>query len=401
MLASEAQRLKTLEGVCANRADYYAYRGLVALQQNQPAVAVEWLERALLLDPQLAGVQVDYARALALSGDKAAAANLARELLNRPDLPATVAAWLPGQYRDWALDEAWVARFSVATLAGYETNLNSAPQNPFITLTLGSGDLQMQLSPQYLARQGAAAQIVASGVVGKETGTDALAVVGQVQARGSNYGDTSYQQADLAVLWHHALEQGGTLLRTDLVSLRYAGQELYQSVRLEPDYEFKPWGVCQPRLGVLYNAYVYPVSPELDGRYVGLVGGGTCVVGENQWRAQLGGGHDAAAYSNRPGGAERVTELSLGWNRPLGRGSVDVQTLWGHIRDDQGYSPLLASGATRDVTHQYLKLEYDHPLTAAWEFLVYGEINQQQSNVSLFSVTDHAIYTGLRWKTPQ
>ena len=279
MLASEAQRLKTLEGVCVNRADYYAYRGLVALQQNQPAVAVEWLERALLLDPQLAGVQVDYARALALSGDKAAAANLARELLNRPDLPATVAAWLPGQYRDWALDEAWVARFSVATLAGYETNLNSAPQNPFITLTLGSGDLQMQLSPQYLARQGAAAQIVASGVVSKETGTDALAVVGQVQARGSNYGDTSYQQADLAVLWHHALEQGGTLLRTDLVSLRYAGQELYQSVRLEPDYEFKPWGVCQPRLGVLYNAYVYPVSPELDGRYVGLVGGGNLRCG--------------------------------------------------------------------------------------------------------------------------
>ncbi|MHB8354878.1 MAG: hypothetical protein ACYDCF_10660, partial [Burkholderiales bacterium] len=161
-LIEEANRLAPLEAPCEKRADYYAYRGLIALQRGDGVNAVEWLERALLINPNLAGVEVDYARALALAGDRAAAANLARALLARPDLPPAVASWLPQQFQDWSITTDWVSRFSVAILGGYETNLNSAPQNPFVTLTLGSGDLALQLAPQFQPRQGAAGQLILS-----------------------------------------------------------------------------------------------------------------------------------------------------------------------------------------------------------------------------------------------
>jgi len=395
-LTEEARRLAPLEPLCENRADYYAYRGLVALQRGDAPTAVEWLERALLINPNLAGVEVDYARALALAGDRAAAANLARELLARPDLPPTVASWLPQQFQDWSITTDWVSRFSIASLAGYETNLNSAPQNPFVTLTLGSGDLALQLSPQFQPRQGAAGQLILSGVVGREWGADALAFIGQVQARGSAYSDTNYQQADVAALWRHALQEGATLLRVDDIALRYGGQSLYQSVRVEPDYEWVA-GSCRPRVGLLYNTYAYPVDPELNGRYLGLLGGGVCALGTDQIRGQVSLGRDLATANNRPGGGEGAGELTLGWTHPWGVGTLDVQGILGRIRDDTGYSALLASNATREVTRQYLKVEYDHPLSKSWEFLVYGETNHQNSNISLFSVTDHGIYAGLRW----
>ncbi|MDE2259535.1 MAG: tetratricopeptide repeat protein [Betaproteobacteria bacterium] len=395
-LTEEAQRLSPLETPCENRADYFAYRGLVALQRGEAAAAVEWLERALLINPNLAGVEVDYARALALAGDRAAAANLARELLARPDLPPAVASWLPQQFQDWSITSDWVSRFSVASLAGYETNLNSAPQNPFVTLTLGSGDLSLQLSPQFQPKRGAAGQLILSGVVGREWGDDALAFIGQAQARGSGFSDTNYQQADLAALWRHAFQDGATLLRVDDIGLRYGGQSLYQSVRLEPDYEWI-WGPCRPRVGLLYNTYAYPVAPELNGRYTGVLSGGVCAVGADQIRGQVSLGRDLAAGNDRPGGGEGAGEMTLGWTHPWGVGTLDIQGVLGLIRDDTGYSALLASNATREVTRQYLKVEYDHPLGKSWEFLIYGESNHQNSNVTLFSVTDHGIYAGLRW----
>jgi hypothetical protein len=398
-LVAEARRLAPLESVCENRADYYAYRGLVALQREDASNAVEWLERALLINPNLAGVEVDYARALALAGDRAAAANLARDLLARPDLPPTVASWLPQQFQDWSISADWVSRFSIASLAGYETNLNSAPQNPFVTLTLGSGDLALQLSPQFQPKQGAAGQLILSGVAGREWGNDALAFIGQVQARGSAYSDTNYQQADVGVLWRHAFQDGASLLRVDDIALRYGGQSLYQSVRVEPDYEWVT-GSCRPKVGLLYNGYAYPVAPELNGRYLGVLGGGVCVLGADQVRGQVGVGRDQATYGNRPGGGEGASEVTLGWAHPWGVGLLDVQGVLGRIRDDTGYSTLLAGNATRDVTRQYLKVEYDHPLSKTWEFLIYGESNHQNSNISLFSVTDRGLYAGLRWTTP-
>ncbi len=398
-LTAAMQQLKGQEDACQNRADYYNYRGLVALQQGDARGAAEWLERALLLNPDLAGVQVDYLRALALAGDQASAANLAQSLLARSDLPPTVAAWLPRQYQDWRSSEAWITRFSIAVLGGYETNLNGAPQNPFVTLTLGSGNLLLQLAPQFQAKGGSAGQVVFSGVAGKDTGSDAFVLIGQAQTRNGADSSTNFQQVDLGGVWRHALGDNGTLLRGDTISLRYGGQQLYQSLRLEPGFE---WGgkVCSPRLGMLYNAYTYPVSHELDGRYLGGVAGLACAVGVNQLRGQVSAGHDQAAYTDRPGGNEQVRELTLGWHRPLGAGSMDLEGILGGMQDASGYSSLLANGASRTVNRQYLRLEYDHPITGQWEGLVYGELNRQDSNVSLFSVTDRAIYAGLRWKTP-
>lgn len=396
-LDAAAQSLAALNDDCLQRADYYAYRGVVALERGDAEGAVVWLERALLLHPDQPGVEVDYARALALTGDRSSAANLARSLLARPDLPPTVAAFLPQELRTWNESAQWTSQFSVATLMGRETNLNSAPQTPYVTLTLGTGGLALQLAPQFQPKGGSAALVLASGVVGREVGDDAVAFVGQVQARGSD-GSTDYQQADLAALWRHELHTGGVMVRVDGIQSYYGGANLYQSFKVESAYDW-PVGPCQPRLGGQANTYTYPVSPELAGHYFGLLAGGTCQAGVTQWRGQVSLGRDLAVQNDRPGGNQNVQEVALGWNRPLGRGTVDVQGLVDRMLDAGGYSPLLSAGATRDVHRQYLRLEYDHPLWGNWEFMTYAESNRQDSNLSLFQVTDQALYAGLRWKT--
>ncbi len=397
-LGNAARALALLESVCLNRADYFAYRGLVALEQGEAGAAVEWLEHALLLNPDLPGVEVDFARALALTGDRPSAANLAGDLLDRPDLPSTLASWLPQQFRDWKGASDWISRFGVSTLAGYETNLNSAPQSAFVNITLGSGILQLQLAPQYQPRDGAAIQLGTSGLVGKEFGTDALVFIGQLQSRGSGQGDTNYLQGDVAALWKHSMESKSSLLRLDLIGLNYGSQDLYHSLRLESDLEWTATP-CAPSVGLLYNSYGYPVSTELGGQSLSLLMGGSCEVGGGTLRGQLILGRDLAAGSNRPGGGEGLASMVLGWRHGLGRGSLDVQGILGETRDDGPYSPILAAGATRNITREFMRVEYSHPLGRGWEAVAYGEAGHQGSNIPLFSVNSQALYAGVRWMT--
>ena len=72
--------------VCDGNAFFHAFRGAQLLAQGQIEVAAIALEKALLLNPDLPGAQLDYAQALAQIGLKGSARAILNEVLQRPDI---------------------------------------------------------------------------------------------------------------------------------------------------------------------------------------------------------------------------------------------------------------------------------------------------------------------------
>ncbi len=88
-LAGAAEALAAARRAEPGNPTVLANLGILALQQGRPAEAVPLLREALTLEPRLLEARFSLARALALAGDRTAAATEARQLLSQlaPDAP--------------------------------------------------------------------------------------------------------------------------------------------------------------------------------------------------------------------------------------------------------------------------------------------------------------------------
>ncbi|MBK7509904.1 MAG: tetratricopeptide repeat protein [Comamonadaceae bacterium] len=82
---------------CQTDAEFLAQLGFLLNAQGRYTEALDHLERALMLNPGLKGAQIDYAVALAGSGDNATALTLVQNLLADPALPSGLAPVLQRQ----------------------------------------------------------------------------------------------------------------------------------------------------------------------------------------------------------------------------------------------------------------------------------------------------------------
>jgi tetratricopeptide (TPR) repeat protein len=134
---------------CEEVALFHAQRGAQLLAQGKVEEAAVALEKALLLDPNLPGAQLDYAQALALVGLKGSARAMLAEVLQRPDIQPALKAQLEkgasqnklqapatGIDLSGALSSAlrsWQWSALAQTALGHETNLNSATYTDSLT----------------------------------------------------------------------------------------------------------------------------------------------------------------------------------------------------------------------------------------------------------------------------
>ena len=71
---------------CDEVALFHARRGTLLLTMSQIEEAAVALEKALLIDPNLPGAQLDFAQALAQIGQRGSARALLAQVLERPDI---------------------------------------------------------------------------------------------------------------------------------------------------------------------------------------------------------------------------------------------------------------------------------------------------------------------------
>lgn len=413
-LQASEEDLERLTAECGSQPGYLAYRGAILNALGRPDAAAVLLEQALLLDPQRAGTQIDYAEALAALGDRASAVALLRDVLARPDVPPALRPQLERRLaaidaqrrfdalaaltnlRTWA-GTGWQGGGTLTAKLGRDTNLNSAPAHDSLTLTLPGGDGVLALADRFRPRAGSATLLEGNGqMVRPADGGAALQVYGDARMRVTPAAsDTNYQQLQAGAARSQPLSGGFALFSIAASQLRYGGSALFRALRLVASRDWQTGG-CRPSLGVEGESRSFPTAGELDGRFVGVRVGLSCSLGPDRLSVALRGGQDTA-QADRPGGNQRQTDLRLLWSRPVGAGRLGADLSWYRQQDAGGYSPVLANGASRRINRTILYLEYAYPVSATWSVLATLEALGQRSNVELFDVTGRALYFGLRW----
>ncbi len=400
-LLAELKRLDLLERSCGDRSDFFSYKGSILLALRSGPQALEALERALLLAPELPGLQFDYAQALAMVGDRKSASELVSRLIEREDIHPEFKSFLLREREVLSKNQwRWSARAS--SQLGYESNLNSAPNARIFTLTPVSGEVALELDERSVKRSGMAwlNAFSLSGLTNLSAG-QTIYVFSGVRARVSESG-TQYQQAETLLDWRgpqwaiSPWQDVRPSVRAVFSHLQFDGTGVFQAPRLELGVDRPFLGVCLGRSALVAEVRRFPSARVQDSNFFGFIVSAHCNYGENLFSAQLGAGQDHAKSVTRPGGDQSRLEATFTWSRDLGWGALAFLASNARLRDQAGYSPLLNKGVAREMNRWFTRIELAVPFSSGVDWLASAETSVQNSNISLFDLNSRAVYLGVR-----
>lgn len=403
--AWEGIRIKLSEifGQCLLSSEYFALLGAAQLNSERLPEAIESLERALLLDPDNGAALVDYADALLQDGQLFAAIEANAMLLGREDVPNILLSQISQRQRDWsALTRQ--TRWQLDLLGGYDNNLNGAPDEDLITLTLSGEPILLSLSEEFQAAQGPFlnARLVAwhrrlapnaqhsfqgqvRGRLSEDTASDVLQVAGRY-SRLVGEGSVSRQ-------W------GGGINR-----LLFSGRPLFTGTDARHRFQFGGAGQCRPYLTGALQHQIWHEQRRLDGAEVKASFGASCLLaGDAAQRINLEGSalHNAELNADRLGGDREGWQILGEWQVALDRGVISTQITHTRLLDDRGFSPLLENNARRVVERSSILFQYREAIAWLGENtqLVINLFHQEQnSNIGLFETEDTSFEVGFRWQ---
>ena len=398
---------------CDENAFFHAHWGAMMLAEGQTDAAAVALEKALLLNPDLPGAQLDYAQALAQIGLKGSARAMLKEVLQRPDIQPTLKAQLlPAQAESGgstALNWQWSSLLQSSY--GHESNLNSATYTDNLTLYLSNGPVNVGLSDNAKPMSGNALKSSAAlqGSL-KGLGSQELSVnvafankSGAASAGGSNRtaeGAIRYSQILVAGrasgTWQVAL--GGTQF--------WLGQQTaYADQALQLKFAWDSLGAaCKwvPAIGRIDQNF--PQANSLNGVYTYGRLDWVCNKSKNQETyVTFGGGQDKAQALSRPGGNRQRADVlvrheqivRMPWIAPV-TGQLSAWMRYANSQDSLAYSELL--GDLKSSTQRTdFGLGFWAPIEKQWFAGINLEATSQRSNNTLFNLKNSAVYIGLRW----
>lgn len=412
-------RMERSREACLNDAPFLALLGALWLESGEPAQALLWLERSLLLAPDTPGAVADHALALAALGERTALAELLLRWRDRQDIPPALRNRLD---RAWASStrqvpasagntprrglREWTWRRTVSALYGNESNLDRSPRLTEITLSSPDGPIDLPLAVPFVPRAGRA--WVGEGSLQGQyaTAPDTLWQLGvQLGARHSReQPDTDHDQAQVALArWQ---QHDGWRSQLQATALRVGGplSDPYRALTLGAAVE-REWNGCFGRAGLDAEWRQQEVNTIADSRTFSVQSGLQCRL--QRWpgwgaglalRASL----DMPLDPARPGGRQSQYTLGLRASGPVAAGfrlELGWRQAW--LTDATGYSPLLEADARRRQRQQQFSLELSRPLPQTWagtpEWVLQVQGLRQASNIKLFQHRGASSFTGLRW----
>ncbi len=397
--AELAAALAPLMGECLQSAEFFALYGAAQMNSGDLAAALETLERSLLLDATNGAAQIDYAQALYLRGQLFSAIDLNQQVLARADLPSDVAELLRQRDEQWRAQTRLLG-FQLDALAGYDDNLNGAPDPSQITLTLSGEPVILTLNPDFQAisgpylnlRTGANYRQLAPGHqhnallelrgrVSEDSGSDLL----QLQSR------YDFLRPRRNSTWQLSAGMG---------HLFFGGNALYTATDGFARYQTPATASCNRRVDLALQHQHYHGQHNLNSLESKLAGGLDCQIALGDLQTVLGieAGllANKALNSGRPGDDRDGWQLAVDWQLPLASGTLRTQLNHTRLRDAEGYSPLLDNGADRWLQRSYLLLQYQRPLQPGMVLLTNFFHQHQRSNIELFDTLDSSLEIGLR-----
>ena len=400
---------------CLRHPGYYRHYGQWLLRQNNPGAAIEALERALLLDPDHLGTQLDYSQALLAVGDEESAQAILSALRVLPDVPPHL---LP--LMDWqllALQQKPVpnlptpmgitSRTVLSQSFGLDSNLNNATTATNVTLTYPEADLELPLAEAFQPQAGTAATTALQWTGLVPHGQQIWLLQAEGRSRHTASRATRYQQAELHATWlQDPTAKAQWIGRMEYTQLHWGGRKLYTSQRLGLQHQ---WAhafdslSCRTAAGLELENRDYPGSRTLDGTYQGGVFTLLCQK-QGSLNLQFRTGFDQPGSAARVGGRQRHSEARVQWQFKAKGNQWQAEYTLQHQQDATGYSPLLSRNAARRISRQALRLETSRQLVwpAMGDPQWFGsvELTHQASNLQAFVSSRRAVQTGLRWAWP-
>ncbi|WP_322993727.1 hypothetical protein [Limnohabitans sp.] len=408
---------------CDMRADFHAYRGALLLSAGWPQDAAISLEKALLLNPELPGAQLDFAQALAQQGQGTPARELVRQVAERSDIQPDLKHWLQdGLVQGASLqtlaatanaipDRGWNWSSLMQSSMGHESNLASATHTTSLTLYLASGPVEVPLADSERPKAGAAVKMLVATQGLRKLGDGELRLNLALQGRRAEGATLANNQlAEGFAAYAHPLGPGVLQGAWGAHSFSQPGVYSYKdqvfSLKYEPSWRF---GDCKSSIAHSLTAQRYLSAPSLDGTYQQLrleAGCGpaekTGIDASTETIWGLTTGRDTPSNTNRPGGNKHRVEAYARHERnmvlPLSnrQGRLTAWYRYSVSQDERVFSGLLGIDPTR--THrQDGGLGYWLPIRQAWSAGVDVESTSQKSTNTLLNIKNLTTYVGLRW----
>jgi tetratricopeptide (TPR) repeat protein len=407
------EQLSVWAGVCDENAFFHAYLGSQLLAIGQTEAAAVALEKALLINPDLPGAQLDFAQALAQIGLKGSARAILNEVLQRPDIQPALKDQL-SKAQLWQSQPSWQWQALAQTAYGHESNLNSATYSDTLTLYLSNGPVTLGLTDNAKPVSGDAfkTSVALNGTL-RGMGSQEISVnaalnskSGAASVGGNNRTAEGALKYSLPLLagnasgvWQLAL--GGT-------QFWLASQTAYSDQGVQLKFNWDSLGAaCKwaPSMGSIDQKF--PQSPALNGTYAYARMDWVCSTSKNQeTHLALGGGQDKAQDASRPGGNRTRADLLLRHEQlvqmqvtPLIGNLSGQLTAWlrhANSKDKLAYSELLGDLKSNTKRRDF-GLGYWVPISKFWSAGINIETTSQTSNNTLFNLKNSAFYGGLRW----
>jgi len=436
VLAQELAQLALLAEACDKRHDFHARRGALLLSAGEYSEAASALEKALLLNPDLAGTQLDYAQALARAGQRAGALGLVEQVAQRPDIEPGLRQWLEQEVRQAAprapggLGEvsrearglapsalfaqekpvglSWSAMLQSSV--GRESNLASASHTRELTLYLLGGPVQVTLADNPIPQAGLALRLSGGVQAAIATGLGEMRASAFVQRRiAQPQGVPEQQFARAEISLSHTLGPGQVQWLAVQQSLRQG--ELYGANDLSFLVDYAPGLRAGPCLGAGAIGQAdqrYAQAANMAGRYSFRRLELRCAMA-GEWRIGRLVGLDRAALADRPGGDKRRADIYLRHERPLrialpraessteAAGRLSVWARRGTSADDRVLSELLGPAAT-ETRREDIGAGLWWRVGERWQWGIDVEKNTQRSTNPLLNINNLSIYSGVRWQ---
>ena len=404
---------QTTPDPCDEQATCQAQKGSQLLAQGRVEEAAIALEKALLLDPNLPGAQLDYAQALALIGLKGSARAMLADVLQRPDIQPDLKNQL-SKAQPLQAQPSWQWQALAQTAYGHESNLNSATYTDTLTLYLSNGPVTLGLTDNVKPVAGDAfkSSVALQGTL-RGAGLQELSVnaainnkSGAASAGGNNHTAEGALKYTLPVAAGNAsgvwqLAVGGT-------QFWLASQTAYTDQGVQLKFNWDSYGAaCKaaPSIGAIDQKF--PQATTLNGTYTYARMDWVCRTSKNQeTHVALGAGQDKAQDANRPGGNRARSDMHIRHEQivqlpvlPYVGNLTGQLTAWlrhAQSKDKLAYSDLLGD-LKSNTKRTDVGLGYWVPVSKAWSAGLNIETTSQRSNNTLFNLKNSAIYAGIRW----
>ena len=432
--AFEGQLLPHLQSSlasCQYNPAWLVWAGQTLMKAKQYLLASDYLERALMLEPDNKGVQLEYALALAGSEQPDAAMSLVQGLLKEPDMPEHLRASIKGLLAN--LNDAQNAittdggafklngpntsphKFFVGFKFGRDSNLLGAPNLSELSLNFSGTPFSLNLDSSYLSQSGnytradlgwSYSQPVASSETNKPENAGLMQAWAQARGRDSAVTPEARQQQVLVGLEYRAApfasskllgtSQVGTYATAQGVELRGGTSVKYaaQTLGLGLHKANTAWGAkCEAKLGFEWQRRDLVSNPILSGRYQGLAAQWFCQNDEGQaLLLTASGGQDNNTDPARAGGAQSETAA-----RVMGRSGAWLFEFEADLKKDSSIYSVLLSDRVRKVARAGSRIEWQGYLVAYPDLQVKAGVqwSHQRSNLQLFKQQNWGPYIGV------